>query len=99
LARTSTAGAPRPYRWTGRHWAEADHVDVEFYAPEIGEAAFEHRYPIAYAARRWLPRTEATPDSEEVILDNILATLEKLKVKRERRDQDGPPTDQPPAAA
>ena len=85
------------FRWTEGRWHEVSPVDVMFKAAEITEAHFGLQYPIAYAARRWLPRTEATPDSEEVILDNILKTLAELKA--ERLAQDGPPTDQPPAAA
>ena len=50
-----------------------------------------------YPARRFLPRTEATPDSEEVRLDNILPTLEELKARR--AEKGSPDTDHPPAAA
>jgi hypothetical protein len=70
------------YRWAGGRWVEVNSVDVMFKAPEITEAHFEARYPTAYAARRFLPRTEATLDSEEVRLDNILKTLEELKTER-----------------
>jgi hypothetical protein len=90
------------YRWAGGRWHEVDAIEVEFKAPEIGEAHFEVRHPIAYSARRWLPRTEAVKDPEETRLDNILATLEELKAERERRAKEGEPspdTDHPPEAA
>ena len=38
------------YRWAGGRWHEVDAIEVEFKAPEIGEAHFEVRHPIAYAA-------------------------------------------------
>jgi hypothetical protein len=84
------------FRFLGGRWHEVSPIDLMFKAAEITETHFGLRYPTACAARRWLPRTEATPDSEEVRLDNILKTLEELKAKR--LAQEGPP-DQPPEAA
>jgi hypothetical protein len=55
---------------------------------------FAARYPTAYKALRWLPRTPATPDPEDAMLDRIIATLEKHKAKR--LAQEGQPG-RPPA--
>jgi len=84
------------YRWADGRWDEVSPIDVMFKGREINETHFGLRHPIAYAARRWLPRTEAVQDPENAMLDRIIAMLEERKA--ERLAQEGPP-DQPPEAA
>ena len=45
--------------WAGGCWVEVSPIEIMFKASEIGEAHFEVRHTIAYAARRCPPAAAA----------------------------------------
>jgi hypothetical protein len=86
------------FTFAGGRWVEVSPVRIIPNASEIGEVRFGLRYPTAYRARRWLPKTEAVRDPgdvrdpKDVRLDNMMiAAHEALEAERRAREGASPP--------
>jgi hypothetical protein len=91
-------GDAEVFTFAGGRWVEVSPVRIIPNASEITEVRFGLRYPTAYRARRWLPKTEAARnpedvrDPKDVRLDNMMiAAHEALEAERRAQEGASPP--------
>jgi hypothetical protein len=93
------------FAFGGGRWIEVFPVRFIPNANEISEVRVGLRYPTAYRARRWLPKTEAATDARDVRdpkdirLDNMMIAAHEALEEAERRAQEGVSPPQGPSAS